>query len=123
MMSLPDRIDFAIFDDGRIIVLKMRREKAERRDVVTNNDIHLDLDLEGALDWCREHDYIVREWDGGARAWHNEIWVIRTTAQIRKKREQAERRVAALLRRSQPRLQERGQAVPNLTFLDFAYDG
>ncbi len=114
-MSLPDRIDFTFLADGRIIVQKMRREPDERRDVVIANDIHLDLDLEFALDWCREHNYTVRTWHGGARAWHGAIWVIRTRAQIRKKREQAERRVAALIRRSQP--------VPNLTFLDFAYDG
>ena len=115
MPTLPDRIDFTLLDDGRTIVLKMRREPAERRDVVTDNDIHPDFDLNAALDWCREHNYTVRTWDGGARAWHKEIWVIRTRAQIKKKREQAERRVAALLRHSQP--------VPNLTFLDFAYDG
>lgn len=115
MPDRPDRIDFSTLDDGRTIVQKMRREPAERRDIVTDHDIHLDLDLQAALDWCREHDYIVRTWDGGARAWHGEIWVIRTRAQIKKKREQAERRVAALIRRSQP--------VPSLTFLDFAYDG
>lgn len=112
---LPDRIDFTILDDGRIIVLKMRREKAERRDVVTDNDVHLDLNLDAALAWCDEHGYTIRTWDGGARAWRGEMWVIRTRAQIKKKREQAERRVAALIRRSLP--------VPNLTFLDFAYDG
>ena len=115
MSHLPDRIDFSILDDNRIIVQKMRREPAERRDVVTDHDVHHDLDLEAALDWCKEHGYTVRTWDGGARAWHGEIWVIRTRAQIKRKREQAERRVAALIRRSKP--------VPNLTFLDFAYDG
>ena len=114
-MTLPDRIDFTILHGGHIIVQKMRREPAERRDVVTDHDIHLDLDLDAALDWCREHNYTVRTWDGGARAWHGEIWVIRTKAQIKRKREQAERRVAARIRRSRP--------VPNLTFLDFAYDG
>lgn len=115
MPTLPDRIDFTILDDGRIIVQKMQRQAAERRDIVTDHDIHLDLDLTFALDWCREHGYTIRTWDGGARAWHGEIWVIRTRSQIKRRREQAERQVAALLHRSRP--------VPNLTFSDFAYDG
>lgn len=112
---LPDRIDFTTLEDGRTIVQKMRREPAERRDVVTDHDIHLDLDLTAALAWCREHDYTVRTWHGGARAWHGEIWVIRTRAQIKRRREQAERRLAASLHRSKP--------TTSAIFLDFAYDG
>lgn len=112
---LPDRIDFSILDDGRIIVKKMCREPAERRDVVTDHDIHLDLDLDAALDWCREHSYTVRTWHNGARAWHGEIWIIRTKPQIKRRREQAERRLAASLRRSKP--------TTSAIFLDFAYDG
>lgn len=112
---LPDRIDFTTLNDGRIVVQKMRREPAERRDVVTDHDIHLDLDLNTALAWCREHGYTVRTWHDGARAWHGEIWVIRTRAQIKRRREQAERRLAASLHRSKP--------TNSAIFLDFAYDG
>ena len=113
---LPDRIDFTLLDDGRIVVLKMQRQAAERRDMVTDNDIHLDLDLPFALDWCREHGYTVRTWHNGARAWHGEIWVIRTRAQIKRERERLERQSRALLRRSP------GSRI-SITMLDLAYDG
>ena len=114
---LPDRIDFTLLNDGRVIVLKMRREAADRRDIVTDNNVHLDLDLDAALDWCRKHNYTVRTWHGGARAWHGAPWVIRTRAQIKKKREHLERRSRALLRRSPDSRQV------SITMLDLAYDG
>ena len=116
MSTLPDRIDFILLDDGRITVLKMRREVAERRDIVTNHDVHLDLDLDAALAWCDEHGYTIRTWDGGARAWHGEMWVIRTASQIKRERERLERRSRALLRRSP-------DSPASITMLDLAYDG
>jgi len=111
---LPDRIDFTVLDDGRIIVQKMQRQAAQRRDFVTDHDTHVDLDLQTALAWCREHGYTVRTWHNGARAWHGTPWVIRTREQIKRRREQADRQVAASIRRSKP---------TNLINLDFAYEG
>jgi hypothetical protein len=91
--NFPDRIDFIVLNDGRVIVLKLRRDTASDpavpRDIpITDSVKPAGFDLEGALEWCRTHDYTVRPWPGGARAWHAPTpWVIRTRNQIMRLRD------------------------------------
>jgi hypothetical protein len=87
MTSLPDRIDFTILPDGRVLVLKLHTDTTDPlapRDIPTSNDVKpAGFDLERALDWCKNQGYAVRRWPGGARAWAGgHPWVIRTAAQI-----------------------------------------
>ena len=91
-MSLPDRIDFTTLADGRVIILKLRRDvkdPAAPRDIPTSHDFKpASFNLDAALDWCQEHGYVVRKWHGGARAWLSEKpWIIRTRSQIIKTRQ------------------------------------
>ena len=94
-MSLPDRIDFTTLADGRVIVLKLRRDTT---DPTTPRDIPLPdgghnikpatFDLDAALDWCAQHGYAIRRWPGGARAWRAPTpWIIRTRNLIQRMRE------------------------------------
>ena len=106
-MNKPDRIDFTLMHDGRVIVLKFRRDEtdpARPRDIPIpgGHDIKpAGFDLDAALDWCQHNGYAIRRWEGGVRAWKGDKpWVIRTREQIQRKR-----------RRSP------------LSLLDFAYDG
>ncbi len=90
-MSLPDRIDFTVMSDKRVIILKFRRDMttAAPCDIPTSHDFKpATFNLDAALAWCREHGYVVRKWHGGARAWLSEKpWVIRTRSQIIKARQ------------------------------------
>jgi len=110
MPSLPDRIDFHIMSDGRVIVQKMRRDTtnpAQPRDIPLANGHSIEppgFDIESAVTWCQDHGYTVRRWHGGARAWLGGAWVIRTRHQIK-------------------RAQERAERAKENYFLDFAYDG
>ena len=85
-MSLPDRIDFTTLADGRVIILKLRRDMTNPtapRDIPTAHDIKMvGFDLDVALDWCAQHGYVIRRWPGGARAWQGTAWIIRTRHQI-----------------------------------------
>ena len=112
----PDRIDFTQLSDGRIIVQKLRRdtatEPARPRDIPLSTEIKpAGFALADAIAWCQSNGYIVRQWAGGARAWKGIPWPIRTRAQIRRKREQAEKRT------------RRTGENSGLLSLDFAYDG
>ena len=107
-MPLPDRIDFTVLSDDRIIVLKLRRDTTT--DPARPLDIPLPdghsinpsgFDLESAIAWCQDHGYTVRRWHNGARAWLNGVRVIRTRGQIQRKRAQN----------------------PCAVNMDFAYDG
>jgi hypothetical protein len=116
-MPHPDRIDFTQLPDGRVVVQKLRRDTrtnpARPRDIPLESEVKPeDFDLAGALAWCQGHGYTVREWTGGARAWKGEPWVIRTRAQIARKRQQIE----AEVRRG-------GGGGRSLLSLDLAYDG
>jgi len=110
MPPLPDRIDFRTISDGRVIVQKMRRDTTDPtqpRDIPLPDGHSIKppgFDLESAIAWCQGHDYTVRRWHNGARAWLGGAWVIRTRYQIRKMRERAERNQENYC-------------------LDFAYDG
>ena len=116
-MPHPDRIDFVQLPDGRVVVQKLRRDArtdpARPRDIPFESDVKpQSFDLEDALAWCRENGYSVRQWAGGARAWKGEPWVIRTRAQILRKRRQIEAEVRA-----------NGGSKQSLLSLDLAYDG
>ena len=115
-MIFPDRIDFTLLGDGRVIVQKLHRdtktEPGRPRDIPTSTEIKpAEFALATALAWCRDNGYTVRQWADGARAWHGKPWPIRTRAQIRRKREQAEKQVA------------RTGGKGSLLMLNFAYDG
>ena len=117
-MTLPDRIDFTKLGDGRTIVQKLRRdtetEPGRPRDIPTSTEIKpAGFALVDALTWCRDNGYTVRQWTDGARAWHGKPWPIRTRAQIRRKRAQAEKQVN----------RTGGSENGSLLSLDFAYDG
>ena len=117
-MAHPDRIDFIQMGDGRIIVQKLRRdaetEPARPRDIPLSTEVKSpDFDLANALTWCQGNGYAVRSWSGGARAWKVSPWVIRTRAEIRRKREQAEVQIG----------RTGGSKSGCLLSLDFAYDG
>ena len=104
-MSLPDRIDFTTLADGRVIILKLRRDMTNPtapRDIPTAHDIKpAGFDLDAALDWCQDNGYAIRRWPGGARAWRApRPWIIRTRNQIQRMRDRHP-----------------------CTQLDFAYDG
>ena len=108
MPTLPDRIDFNILPDHRVIVLKLRRDTtdpARPRDIPLADGGHdiesSGFDLRAALAWCENHGYAVRRWHNGARAWLGGAWVIRTRGQIQRKRAQN----------------------PCAVNMDFAYDG
>lgn len=90
-----DRIDFAIFPDGAILVTKMTRHLAQRRDIPHASNHHApdsNFDLIAALDWCRENGFTVETWPNhgremrAARAWRGKPWPIRTGYQIAEKR-------------------------------------
>ena len=93
MPPLPDRIDFTRMSDGRVIVLKLRRDTADPqapRDIPIpgGHDIKpAGFDLEAALAWCQANGYTVRRWTGNARAWLNGVRVIRTGHQIQRMRQ------------------------------------
>lgn len=88
--AATDRIDFTIMCDGAIIVTKMTRHPARRRDIPHMSEKYApgDLDLEDALAWCRENGYTVKAWPKhsarklGARAWKGTPWPIRTGHQL-----------------------------------------
>jgi len=117
-MAHPDRIDFSQMGDGHIIVQKLRRdaetEPARPRDIPVSTEVKSpDFALANALAWCRGNGYAVRQWPGGARAWKGSPWVIRTRAQIRRKRQQVETQIS----------RTGGSKSSSLLSLDFAYDG
>ena len=101
MSQYPDRIDFTQLADGKVIVLKLRRDET---DPAAPRDIPLPaghsikeagFDLEGAPEWCEVNGYAVRRWgrangiQAGARALRGgKLWVIRTKGQILRKRRQ-----------------------------------
>ena len=92
-LPLPDRIDFTNLADGRVIVLKLRRDAADPaapRDIPLPDNGHdikpATFDLDAALAWCRRNGYTIRQWPGGARAWLGNPWVIRTRQQILQRR-------------------------------------
>lgn len=93
MSLLPDRIDFTTLADGRVIILRLRRDTTTDptapRDIPVQHDIKPDgFDLDVALDWCAQHGYVIRRWPGGARAWRAHTpWIIRTKRQIIKARQ------------------------------------
>ncbi len=60
--------------------------------------------------WCQEHNWVVREWPGGARAWKYALEPVRSASEIRSMRRQVE----DLAHRY-------GEA--KLHFFDLAYDG
>lgn len=114
----PDRIDFSVVNGRIVLVLKFEHCPADRRDrVISAEKKPTNFDLDAALAWCEEHGYTVHRWHAGARAWKGTPWVIRTRSQIWRKRKQIERQVASFIRRHP------GKPTPNLSFLDFAYDG
>ena len=102
-MAHPDRIDFRQLADGRVNVLKF--ERRDGRDVPLPDGHSLkpaSFSLADALTWCEGNGYVVRRWEGGARAWKaDKPWVIRTRGQIL-------------------RIRRRNSCKVNL---DFAYDG
>lgn len=99
-----DRIDFQVLANGTVIVTKMTRYKAGRKDVPhtwTTYTPEVGFDIEMALIWCKENGFIVEAWPQwgdnpirGARAWRDEKWAIRTAYQIGKMRRQLERETA-----------------------------
>lgn len=118
-MPNPDRIDFTRLQDGRISVTKLRRDAANRRDVPLEHDIHNDLELKGALDWCRDNGYTVRRWYNGARAWRGQIWIIRTRYQIMRMRQELEAQALRKFRQEPGRWHQEESTLA----LDLAYDG
>jgi len=100
MSQYPDRIDFTELANGRVIILKLRRDETDHaapRDIPLpdGHSVKEGFDLERALQWCEANGYVVRRWgkhDGiqaGARAWRGEKpWVIRTAGQIIRRRKQ-----------------------------------
>lgn len=122
---LPDRIDFKVLSDGRVNVLKLRRDDADPaapRDVPLPGGHEIkpaDFDLEEALAWCEENGYTVRRWPGGARAWRGEPWAIRTGWQIVKLRRELEAKWRVEFHRNPGRWSR----FDTLLSLDLAYDG
>ena len=117
-MAYPDRIDFIQMGNGRVIVQKLRRdaetEPARPRDIPLSTEVKSpDFALADALTWCRGNGYAVRQWPGGARAWRGTPWVIRTRAQIHRKRQQIEAQIN----------RTGGSRSGSSLSLDFAYDG
>lgn len=97
-MILPDRIDFTTLADGRVIILKLRRDTTDPqapRDIPLPDDGHdikpATFNLDAALDWCRDHGYTIRQIPGSARAWLGKPWPIRTRHRIKLTRKRAER--------------------------------
>jgi hypothetical protein len=85
----PDRIDFVTMSDGRTIVNKFRQDRS--RDIPTSHEIKpTGFDLEAALAWCRENDYIIHKWNGDARAWRNQARPVRTAYQLLRMRRSLE---------------------------------
>jgi hypothetical protein len=117
-MVHPDRIDFTQMGDGRIVVQKLRRdaetEPARPRDIPLSTEFKpAGFALADALAWCQGNGYAVRQWPGGARAWKGSSpWVIRTRAQIRRKRQRIEAQIC-----------HTDGSKSSLLSLDFAYDG
>lgn len=118
----PDRIDFIRNPDGTITVQKLRREQGPKRSrhiPITTETKPVDFDFPAALDWCVNHGYSIRQWPGGARAWHGAIYRIRTAWQIKKKRAQLERAANEKMRLD-PGTWHREECMLQL---DLAYDG
>jgi len=113
----PDRIDFTrIQASGKVIVTKFQR-RDETADVPMEGEVKpIDFDLDGALAWCAENGYTVRQWPGGARAWRGKPWPIRSRSQIIRRRRDVERHVRY-------RIATGKASDENLLSLDFAYDG
>lgn len=119
-----DRIDFEELGDGRVIVMKLRRDghRGQRpRDIPIEHDVKSDdFDIEHALAWCDANGFAVRRWFRGARAWKGEEpWVIRSPGQIQRKREQLNRQISLMLRLGQITPEQATQ----LRSIELAYEG
>jgi hypothetical protein len=118
-MSYPDRIDFQVLADRRVVVVKMRRADGYR-DIPTRHEIKTtDFDLDAALAWCKENGYTVRRWPSGARAWRGKPWPVRTAHQIVKLRRKLEADWLTEFRRNPGKW----STFDTLLSLDLAYDG
>lgn len=117
-MSYPDRIDFEVLEDRRVVVIKMR--KHGRRSIPTAHEIKAaDFDLDAALAWCEENDYTVHNWRYGARAWRGKPWPIRTMRQIIQLRRKLEDAWRVEFRLNPGKLTR----FDTLLSLDLAFDG
>lgn len=90
----PDRIDFRILSAG-ITVTKF--DHTGDRCIPWEAGCEVkegwsEAELEKALDWCANNNYVVRRWPKGARAFKGELFVIRTRGQIKRMRAQLSRR-------------------------------
>ncbi len=127
----PNQIDFRKEQDGRINVLKMRRDAAGRRNITTSHELKpANFDLQAALAWCEENGYTVRRWSYGARAWlgaprpvrtRREIWQIRRRLELESLHFWERRTVENHSAGAQPG--SRWHQVSVLLALDLAYDG
>lgn len=119
-VNWPDRIDFAVLGNGQVSVIKFRHNAKQRQDVPLSHSIKDgDFCLAAALQWCKEHGYIVRSWPGGARAWKGKLRVIRTGHEIMRLRRQLEDQWSAQFQRNPGKW----SALDTLLTLDLAYDG
>lgn len=101
------RIDFAKTDIGTVVINKYA-EGWTASIPPWSHEVKYDFDFEGALDWCRQNGWIVRQWGNQARAWRRgHFYPVRTTAEIMRRRRQ---------------LQEHPRRDIDITTIDLAYD-
>ncbi len=125
----PDRIDFERMSDGRTIVQKIWRLQNRRAAPLKNEIKKADFDLAAALDWLREHGYVVHDWGYGMRAWKaEEPWAIRRTDRILAYREKLVMQEMHYYRQlgqngSNTETRWMWKRAQRLLTLDLAYDG
>lgn len=87
-MQQPEitRIDF-VETPGGFIVNKLAKVD-DRFIVISHQTKGTDFDLGAALAWCEKNRWVVRRWPGGARAFKNGLYPIRTAGAIKKLRDQ-----------------------------------
>lgn len=101
------RIDFAERADGAVVVNKYAEGWTASTPPFAH-EVKVDFDLEAALEWCKNNNWIVRRWGGQARAWrHGHFYPVRTGAAIMRRRTQ---------------LQQYPRHDIDITTIDLAYD-
>lgn len=85
--SLPDRIDFAALEGGKVRVTLMDRQG--RRDI-PQDTYTVEGDLQAMASVLEHNGYHVYHWGRGARAFRGTPWPIRSRLEIWKKRQKLE---------------------------------
>jgi hypothetical protein len=85
MTASVDRIDFHQTGEAAWVVTKYTRcERGAYLPVERKAEPIFDVD--SALSWCREHNWEVREWPNGARAWRNGVEPVRSSERAERMR-------------------------------------